>query len=138
MPRKVYQRIASSLQARETCLKTRNTEWFDRHNETIQNLIRRYLPSGGGVDCGTKLDDSSTPNRLVFTAPFHHMNEHGSYDGWTDHSVIVTPDLAFGFHLKITGRDRNNIKDYLADTFGAALSTDVDDEAFAVACGVSP
>lgn len=132
MTRKVYQHIASALAAMINCLEARNTEWFDRHEETINTLIKRYLPSGGGIDQGTKLDfTNSAPNRLVFIAPFHHMNVHGYYSGWTDHTVIVTPDLAFGFDLKITGRDRNDIKEYLADTFHHALSADVDAAALA-------
>jgi hypothetical protein len=49
------------------------------------------------------------------------MNDNGMYDGWTTHQVIVTPSLAFGFTLKITGRDRNQIKDYLSETYHYAL-----------------
>ena len=137
MTRKVYQHIASALQAMRTCqAKAANdanaAEWADRHETTIKQLIKRYLPSGSGIDCGTLLDfTNSKPNRLVLIAPFHHMNVHGYYDGWTDHTVIVTPDLAFGFDLKITGRDRNDIKEYLADTFHHGLSADVDAAALA-------
>jgi len=45
------------------------------------------------------------------------MNEHGFYDGWTEHRITVKPSLAFGFELTISGRDRNEIKDYLSDVF---------------------
>jgi hypothetical protein len=84
------------------------------------------MPSGSGVDIGTKLDlGESTSDKLVFSASFHHMDEHGGYDGWTDHKIIVTPSLQFGFNLKITGRDRNQIKDYLSDIFHTALTSHV-------------
>ena len=96
------------------------------------------MPSGSGIDSGTKLDfDRSKPNRLVFTAPYHHMNDDGMYDGWTDHDIIVTPDLGFGFDLRITGRDRNQIKDYLGDTFAEALRQDITDNEYRAACGVT-
>jgi hypothetical protein len=52
------------------------------------------------------------------------MNEQGSYDGWTEHTVIVTPSLAMGYRLRITGRDRNGIKEYMHDVFNAALNED--------------
>ena len=45
------------------------------------------------------------------------MDEHGSYDEWTDHTVIVTASLIHGLNIKITGRNRNDIKEYLRDVF---------------------
>jgi len=50
----------------------------------------------------------------------------GYHDGWTDHQLIVTPSLQFGFHIRITGKDRNQTKDYLHETFQYALSEEVD------------
>ena len=83
------------------------------------------MPSGSGVDSGTKLLDNSTPDRLVFQADFHHMDENGFYDGWTEHQIIVTPSLAYGFNVRITGRNRNEIKDYLADLFNHIFNMEV-------------
>lgn len=80
------------------------------------------LPSGSGIDRGTIIDrERSRPDRIVLVCSFHHMNEHGYYDGWTDHEVIVRPSLAWGFTLRVTGRDRNGIKDYLHDVYMHAL-----------------
>jgi hypothetical protein len=45
------------------------------------------------------------------------MNEGGYYDGWTEHQVIITPSLQHGFDVRVTGQDRNEIKDYLAELF---------------------
>ena len=55
------------------------------------------------------------------------MNDAGSYDGWTDHVITVRPSLAFGFELKISGPNRNDIKEYIHDTFDTALSAEIDD-----------
>lgn len=75
------------------------------------------LPSGSGLDNGVRIDlERSKPNKIVFHTEFHHLNENGYYDGWTTHRIVVTPN--FGrFNLKITGRNRNQIKDYLYDLF---------------------
>lgn len=124
--RKLYQQIASTLQAIENCRKSGNEEWQVKHEATINSLVDDYMPSGSGVDNGTKLDDSSTPNKLIFTTAFHHMNDGGMYDGWTEHSVIVTADLASGFELRVTGRDRNDIKDYLGELFHQVLDSDIE------------
>lgn len=132
MTRKLYQRIASALQAMENCRASGNDEWLSRHRDTITCLVANYMPSGSGIDSGTTIDlAASKPNRLVFDTGFHHMNDGGMYDGWTTHTVIVTPDLATGFDIRITGRDRNQIKDYLGDVYAEALRADIDDESFA-------
>lgn len=131
----LYQHIVRCLTAQENCRKTGNTEWLSRHGATINHLVAVYMPSGSGIDRGTKLDfDRSKPNRLVFTASYHHMNDGGMYDGWTEHDIIVTPDLSFGFNLRITGRDRNQIKGYLSDASFAALRQDVTDNEYRAVC----
>jgi hypothetical protein len=121
--RKLYQIMASLIQARINCRASGNREWFERHTDRLEHLAKCYLPSGGGFDNGSKLDLSeSTPERIVLSAPYHHMNDGGMYDGWSEHTVIVTPSLASGFNLRITGRDRNAIKAYIAECFYDALT----------------
>ncbi len=120
--RKVYQEIASAVSARLNCIASNNIEWQHKHEEKILNLVKNYMPSGSGVDNGTRIDFSNiNPKRIVFYADFHHMNDNGYYSGWTEHTIIVTPSFD-GFDLRITGRDRNDIKEYLGDLFHHALN----------------
>lgn len=58
----------------------------------------------------------------MFETSVHHMNPDGYYDGWTEHTVTVTPSFIGRFDLKVSGRDRNGIKDYIAEVFGSVLS----------------
>jgi hypothetical protein len=84
--------------------------------------INARLPSGSGFDVGSYLDvNASTQMRLVFVTAFHHMSDCGIYSGWTEHNVAVTPNFE-GFTIRVTGRDKNMIKDYIADVFHEALS----------------
>lgn len=123
--KRLYQELAMLVAARLTCIARGNTEWVDRHETEIDRLVKTYLPSGSGFDLGTNIDlDKSTGNHLVFSTSFHHMDEHGGYDGWTSHGVRIDPDLASGFTLKVYGRNRNDIKDYIGDVFQAVLDTD--------------
>jgi hypothetical protein len=123
-----YQKIASKLQAMLNCQESGNEEWEGKHADAIAGIVKEYAPSGSGFDSGTEIDfDASTPERLVFSTSFHHMTEHGYYNGWTEHSVIVTPSLAHGFNLRVTGRDRNDIKDYIEELFQEFLSKRVED-----------
>jgi hypothetical protein len=121
-PVPVYKAIASTLDALQRCEKTGNVDWVDRHRSTIEALVEHHMPSGAGWDCATKLDFAeSTPDRLVFYGAYHHMTGDGMYDGWTEHRIIVRPSLAFDFSIQVTGRNRNDIKEYLIERFGDAL-----------------
>ncbi len=84
-----------------------------------------HLPSGSSIDSGVKFDlDKSTPEKMVFHVPFHHMNEGGYYDGWTTYKLTVKPSFWQGFDLNITGRDKNGVKDYLYDLFSDVFTVD--------------
>lgn len=122
----LYRRLAQLLVAIDNCQRNGNDEWLRRHTDAMRALVREHMPSGSGFDNGTKLDPArSSGEKLVFETSFHHMNESGSYDGWTHHEVFVTPSLGFEFKLRVTGRNRNEIKDLIAESFHVALSREV-------------
>jgi hypothetical protein len=119
----IYQMLSNALQAKENCAKSDNSEWLVRWQTRIDNLMQETAPSGSGIDSGTQLDDFSTSEKLVFHTSFHHMDESGCYDGWTDHGVTVKASLLHGIDIRITGRNRNDIKDYLHDVFHSWLTS---------------
>jgi len=127
MNTKLYATLASLVQARLNCIKSKNAEWLIKHEQSIVQIVKDLLPSGSGIDCGTKIDlDASNGEKLVLTFCYHHMNEHGYYDGWTDHKAVVTPSFAHDFNLVITGRNRNEVKEYLHETYSCDLSQHLD------------
>lgn len=98
--------------------------WFEKHEERIEALVKNHMPSGSGFDSGTTIDlDSSHADKLVFRTHFHHLNPNGFYEGWTYHKVIVTPALVGHFHLRITGPNRDDIKEAIHFFFSGALMT---------------
>jgi hypothetical protein len=118
----LYKQLASAIQARKNCEQAGNTEWHAKHSETIVQLVADFMPSGSGWDEGTKIDvDASHADKFVFYGAFHHMNDGGFYDGWTTHVVTVTPSLLNDFNIRISGRDRNDIKEYLHEMFSTCL-----------------
>ena len=147
MARYLYSELASLVEARRNCAKKmarlnpnavsatvemkdneyhQTVEWKDRHEDLIESLVKQHLSHGSGFDCGTKIDlDASHADKLVFTTEFHYMNENGYYDGWTAHTVTVTPSLARAFNLRISGRNRNDIKEMMYQDFDYALRVDV-------------
>lgn len=137
MKRTLYSELSRAIQARANCAELvgghdgvdgemRNPEWFDKHEETIEMLVKQHMPHGSGFDSGTKIDlDASHADKLVFTTSFHHMNDGGFYDGWTEHTVTVVPSLSNGFHMRIGGRNRNDIKEMMYQEFDYVLRRDV-------------
>jgi hypothetical protein len=126
----IAQKLAILVEARRGHLKTHNAEWFERHTTAITDLVHDHLPSGSGWDQGTQIDlEASTGECLVFYGSFHHMNETGFYDGWTDHTIKVRASLIHGVRLSISGRDRNDLKDHLHELFESALSAEYKERA---------
>ena len=122
---KRYQKLASTINACKNCIESNNQEWIEKHNATI-NEVMDSAPSGSGIDCGTKLnDEKTTDEKLVFIVEYHHMNDNGMYDGWTNHEITVKPSLLFGYRLSISGKDRNNIKEYLGDIYAEWLDEEI-------------
>jgi hypothetical protein len=108
--------LDSYLDSYKRCLETGNKVWGDKHEDSIEEIMKG-APSGSGFDSGTRLDwDESGAGKIVFTTSYHHMNDGGYYDGWTDHKVIVRPTFG-GVDIRVTGRDRNDIKAYIGEVF---------------------
>jgi hypothetical protein len=125
--RYLYSEMAKSVQARlncETNEKGNTNEWHARHEDAL-DMMADMLPSGSGFDSGTKIDlERSHGGKLVLTTSYHHINENGYYCGWTEHTVTVTPSFG-GFNIRVSGRNRNDIKDYISDTFCHALTREL-------------
>lgn len=133
MVRPLYARLHSAFVAMKNCERMNNVEWLQRHGETIKGLVDDHMPSGSGWDCGTTYDLAEwSESKLVFRGSFHHMNDGGYYDGWTDHTITVLPSFD-GIDIAISGRERNDIKDYLGTVFYDALRTEIDDAALIAA-----
>lgn len=124
----LYKQIARAVVAYNNCLdQDEQPIWQETWLERLYTEIPKHLPSGGGFDAGTVLDlDISKPDKLVFTTSFHHMDVNGVYSGWTYHQVIITPNLGHDFEIKVTGRDRNDIKDFITDSFSSTLRAEMD------------
>lgn len=112
--------LVSRIQAARACQKSGNSEWEKKHHDVVRQL-EEYLPSGSGFDSGSIVDlGSTTDTKLVIHTSYHHMGENGMCLAWTDHQVIVTPSFR-GIDIRITGKNRNDIKDYIAEVFYDAL-----------------
>lgn len=130
-----YKALAQAIQARDKCLERKqwmkgtsseegHAEWVGRWEAYITRVLKG-MPSGSGIDSGTCLGDCR-PDRLMLVVDYHHMNENGFYDGWTHHCLIIKPSLLHDFTIRITGPNRNDIKDYLTEVYQHVLSEVID------------
>lgn len=92
--------------------------------ELLDTVCKEYLPSGSGFNAGTQLGDA-TRRKVTFLTSFHHMNEAGYYDGWTEHIVTVTAEFD-GLAIRVSGHNRNEIKDYISEAFHYTLTQPCD------------
>lgn len=115
---KVIEKIASLVKAIQNCEKSGNEEWRLNHLSVLNKVSKELLPSGSGFDNGSSVVlNECKENRIVFSTMFHHMDEHGGYDGWTEHRVTVKPDFVCGLNITVSGKDRNGIKSYIQECF---------------------
>lgn len=123
---KLYRAIAQQIERYSRNLDTA-PQWADDAESRIDELARDFLPSGSGFDSGCRIElDQSRIDKIVIRCDFHHMNDAGYYDGWTSHRAIVTPSLQSGFDLRITGKDKRGIREYIADCIHNALKEEID------------
>lgn len=116
---KVYQALAQASRGGF------NEEWVEIMEDKIEKIMQG-APSGSGIDSGTQfITEKSSMEKLVFSVDYHHMTEFGYYDGWTEHQVIVTQDL-IGLNVRVTGKNRDDIKEYLTEVYYHWLMKDVD------------
>lgn len=121
---KLIEAIAQALASRNNCLESGNTQTEAVWTEVLRRL-ERALPSGSGINAGTMIERASLPDCVILHTSFHHMNQHGVYDGWTTHRITVKPSFVYGLDLRISGGNRNEIKDYLHQVYEQALSAPV-------------
>lgn len=115
---KVYQALAQ--------ITVLHDQQPDLAESKLKNIMQS-APRGSGFDSGTMfLADDSSRRKLVFYTEYHHMTDTGYYDGWTEHKITVMADLICGYIVTISGRNRNDIKDYIREVISCWLDSEVD------------
>lgn len=126
---KLYQALVSTIIAYQNCIKSANEEWTVKHRSRIKELLDE-LPHGSGID-GTwsaELDNTFT-DKLILYCQYHHMNEDGYYDGWTDFKVVVKANLLHEIFVRVTGSfpaRYADTRDYLTEMLDCDLRKEIE------------
>jgi hypothetical protein len=116
IPMNIATALATKLQARATCEKVNNAEWFAKHTQEIERIMRE-APSGSGIDKGIHLVvGRSSEKQLVFSFSYHHMNDGGMYTDWTEYIAFVRPAFG-GLNVAVRGENRLGLTDHLHEIF---------------------
>jgi hypothetical protein len=127
MSKAIIEMLHTAIVARKNCIESENETWRHHWEYLIRAIELNALPSGAGFDSGTTVDlDQSTLDKIVLHTSYHHMNDAGYYDGWTEHTVRVYPAFD-GIRLTISGPDRDGWKDYGHEVFHQCLLASVDE-----------
>jgi hypothetical protein len=130
MKRKVYQILASHLEAYKLCVVKNNKEWEEKHADTVNKIIDDLLPHGSGINAETEISfKKSGDKKIVLYTEFQAMDNNGYYDKWIGFSVTITPSLSNDISLSIVGNfgsKYQHIKDYLYDLYYEALKQEVE------------
>ena len=121
--------IANTIVAYQNCVKSGNMSgWKEKHLERLRNYEKNFLPSGSGIDNGTKINlDLSKGERVILHGDYHCMDDNGMYAGWVKFRVTVTPSFIGDINVKVgitghvPGGDRDGLRDYLTETYDAVL-----------------
>ena len=115
---KLYQKIARVVS---------QENWAKRTKEL--SLLNELLPKGNGIQRQLGLPVillESTKKRIVIDTAYRHT--YDSYDTtsrWTVHQVVITPSFEGEIDIRITGKNVNNVKDYLYDVFRESLMSEI-------------
>ena len=125
---KIYEKLSQHLGAWNNCCDSGNTEWKEKHWDTVEKIMEG-APSGSGFDNGTELQnvEGDWDKSLVFSTSFHHMDDNGYYDGWTEHVVTIYPRLSGNIGIRVSGINKRDIKEYIAECFIHWLTADFKD-----------
>lgn len=101
--------------------------------QALKDLIDE-LPHGSGIDCdwhvtGERPGGEHGCKKLILRNSYHHMDECGGYDGWTDFKVTVTGDLLSDIDVLVQGRfpaKYADTRDYLCEILTHALKEEVE------------
>jgi len=118
----LYRLIARAGDALRHATNNGNEEWQQAWQELLEKC-EELLPSGSGFDAGTEIEYAGS-DKIVLRTAYHHMID-GYYDGWTEHVITVVPSLTHGFDIRVGGRNKNDVKGYIAEVFYDVLRQEV-------------
>ena len=105
---KLYQKIARVI-------SQENTNVIVKDLALLQELLPPVNKTPKQVK--TVILVKSTKERIEIATSYWHYET----SRWTDHRVVITPSFEGEINIRITGKNEDNVKEYLHDIFREAL-----------------
>lgn len=107
----MYQKIARVASQKDAMLK---------REELV--MLQELLPIGNGINYGCVISlKKSTEKRIVIYTAYWHPNDSYETSRWTHHQIVITPSFEREINIRVTGKNVDNIKEYLQEVFREAL-----------------
>lgn len=106
---KLYQKIARVASQKNAMLK---------REEFV--MLQKLLPIGNGIEKECVILLKSTEKRIVIDTTYRHQINPLEIR-WTDHQIVITPSFEGEINIRVTGKNVDNIKEYLHEVFREAL-----------------
>lgn len=106
---KLYQKIARVASQKNAMLK---------RDEFV--MLQKLLPIGNGIEKECVILLKSTEKRIVIDTTYRHQINPLEIR-WTDHQIVITPSFEGEINIRVTGKNVDNIKEYLHEVFREAL-----------------
>lgn len=137
-------RIAYIAEALDIAERNRNHPWIEKWEAELEQL-ENMLPHGSGLDGVVEIDRSATSSdKITIVFDYHHMDEFGGYQGWSEWRLVVSADLlGLTYDLECvedceyrtsdgdeewtyTASEDDSLMDYFVETFDIALQREVE------------
>lgn len=101
-------------------------KWVVPSKARLSELLEP-LPRSNGLDAGVVFDwNRSKPNKFIFSFNYYYRDKRGDRSGWTRHQLIITAGYFNKFYMRITGRNKNKMKESLLTLFNEIFEVDHD------------
>lgn len=118
-PQTMAAAFASVQEALDNCKKSGNTEWLERWRLRFAKLVD-HVPTWSGMPLEPS-DVEVTSAAIRYEVSYHHMNDTGYYDGWTEHTVVVRPAFE-SVDVRVSGRNRQDVKELIHEAVNYAFT----------------
>ena len=98
---KLVEAIATAVLAHRNCIQSNNEVWMDRWTDRLGEL-EKLLPSGSGIDSGTKIHyEACSDSQVSLYSHYHVMNGDGFYVGWLSFDVTAKSSFIYGVDIDL-------------------------------------
>ncbi|MFY7937382.1 MAG: hypothetical protein ACOVOQ_08395 [Flavobacterium sp.] len=121
---KLYKEIARVLGQKNKSLNVIEKE-LTLFKEVLPIRLNPVIKDGNRIEAGCVISLKSTKKRIVIDTLYWHTNDSDETSRCTAHQVVITPSFEDEINIRITGKNEDNVKEYLHNIFRESLMSEI-------------